>query len=164
MELKRLGNTNLMVPEIGLGVWQYRGGVEPLRRGIELGAFLIDTAEMYDNEREVGEGLRGSGIKRSEAFITTKIWPSHFAPRELERAAKESLVLLCHKRLRCVYCWIATAQHGHRERLLTRATINRRRMVAIELGMCRSGRSGGSSGSVIMGNGNLREQPGGTRS
>ena len=38
IELKQLGNTGVMVPEIGLGTWKYRGGVEPLRRGIELGA------------------------------------------------------------------------------------------------------------------------------
>lgn len=38
MEFKRLSSTDVMVPEIGLGTWRYRGGVEPLRRGIELGA------------------------------------------------------------------------------------------------------------------------------
>ena len=37
MEFKRLGSTDVMVPEIGLGTWRYRGGVEPLRCGIELG-------------------------------------------------------------------------------------------------------------------------------
>ena len=42
MELKPLGNSGIMVPEIELGVWRYSGGVEPLRQGIELGAFLID--------------------------------------------------------------------------------------------------------------------------
>ena len=54
----------------------------------------IDTAEMYDNEREIGEGLRASGVPRGEVFVTTKVWPSHFAPRELVRATKESLVKL----------------------------------------------------------------------
>ena len=49
---------------------------------------------MYDNEREVGEGLRASGVQRDEVFVVTKVWPSHFAPRELLRAAKESLVKL----------------------------------------------------------------------
>jgi hypothetical protein len=37
MELKELGNTGMRVTEIGIGVWRYSGGVEPLRRGIELG-------------------------------------------------------------------------------------------------------------------------------
>jgi diketogulonate reductase-like aldo/keto reductase len=49
---------------------------------------------MYDNEREVGQGFRASGVKRSDVFITTKIWPTHFAPRELERAARDCLARL----------------------------------------------------------------------
>jgi diketogulonate reductase-like aldo/keto reductase len=49
---------------------------------------------MYDNEREVGEGLRTSGVSRNEVFVVTKIWPSHFAPGELLRTAKESLTKL----------------------------------------------------------------------
>ena len=58
-ELKQLGNTGVMVPEIGLGTWKYRGGVEPLRRGIELGAYLIDTAEIYRTENVVGQAIHG---------------------------------------------------------------------------------------------------------
>ena len=54
MEHKALGSTDVMIPEIGLGVWRYSGGVEPLRAGIELGAFLIDTAEIYGTEEVVG--------------------------------------------------------------------------------------------------------------
>ena len=42
----------------------------------------------------MGEGLRAAGIKRDEVFITTKVWPSHFAPRELERSAQASLTRL----------------------------------------------------------------------
>jgi diketogulonate reductase-like aldo/keto reductase len=42
----------------------------------------------------VGEGLRGSGVRRDDVFITTKIWTSHFTPNDLERSAKESLVKL----------------------------------------------------------------------
>lgn len=47
MNYERLGSSSLMIPEIGLGTWRYTGGPEPLRRGVELGANLIDTAEMY---------------------------------------------------------------------------------------------------------------------
>ena len=65
-----------------------------VEQALRLGYRHVDTAEMYDNEREVGEGLRASGVPRDEVFVTTKVWPSHFAPRELERAAKESLVRL----------------------------------------------------------------------
>jgi diketogulonate reductase-like aldo/keto reductase len=61
---------------------------------LRLGYRHIDTAQLYENEREVGEGLRASGIKRDDVFVTTKIWPSHFAPRELERSARERLAQL----------------------------------------------------------------------
>lgn len=84
------------IPLIGLGTWNLRGSscVRMVEQALLLGYRHVGTAEMYDNEREVGEGLRASGLARGEVFITTKIWPSHFAPRELERAAKESLTRL----------------------------------------------------------------------
>jgi 2,5-diketo-D-gluconate reductase B len=84
------------IPLIGLGTWDLRGRVcaRVVEQALRLGYRHVDTAEMYDNEREVGEGLRASGVKRSEVFVTTKIWPSHFAPRELERAARDCLVRL----------------------------------------------------------------------
>jgi len=81
------------IPLIGLGTWDLRGRTcaRMVDEALRLGYRHIDTAELYDNEREVGEGLRASGIERDEVFVTTKVWPSHFSPRELERAAKESL-------------------------------------------------------------------------
>src|SRR5712691_8596017 len=84
------------IPLIGLGTWDLRGrtGARLTEQALRLGYRHVDTAELYDNEREVGEGLRAAGVKREEVFITTKIWPSHFAPRELTRAAKDSLVRL----------------------------------------------------------------------
>ncbi|MGA2894972.1 MAG: aldo/keto reductase [Xanthobacteraceae bacterium] len=84
------------IPLVGLGTWELRG--RPCARIVEqalrLGYRHIDTAEIYDNEREVGEGIRASGVKRRDLFVTTKVWPSHFAPRALERAARDSLVRL----------------------------------------------------------------------
>jgi diketogulonate reductase-like aldo/keto reductase len=84
------------IPLLGLGTWDLRGRVcaRVVEQALRLGYRHIDTAEMYDNEREVGEGFRASGVKRNDVFVTTKIWPSHFAPRELERAARDSLVRL----------------------------------------------------------------------
>ncbi len=81
------------IPLLGLGTWELRGRscAGMVEQALRLGYRHIDTAEMYDNEREVGEGLHASNIKRGEIFVTTKIWPSHFAPRELERAARDSL-------------------------------------------------------------------------
>jgi 2,5-diketo-D-gluconate reductase B len=84
------------IPLLGLGTWDLRGRVcaRVVEQALRLGYRHIDTAEMYENEREVGEGLRSSGVKRNDMFVTTKIWPSHFAPRELQRAARDSLVRL----------------------------------------------------------------------
>src|SRR5580704_12460427 len=84
------------IPAIGLGTWDLRGRTcaRTVEQALRLGYRHIDTAEMYGNEREVGEGLRASGVKRSDVFVTTKVWQDHLAPAELERAAKESLVKL----------------------------------------------------------------------
>src|SRR4051795_9530965 len=84
------------IPAIGLGTWDLRGRVcaRIVEQALRLGYRHIDTAQMYENEREVGEGLRASSVKRDQVFVTTKIWPTHFAPRDLERSAKESLVRL----------------------------------------------------------------------
>jgi 2,5-diketo-D-gluconate reductase B len=84
------------IPAIGLGTWELRGRTcaRIVEQALKLGYRHIDTAQVYENEREVGEGLRGSGIKRSEVFVTTKVWPTNFAPRDLLRSAKESLARL----------------------------------------------------------------------
>jgi diketogulonate reductase-like aldo/keto reductase len=88
MELKRLGNTNVMVPEIGLGAWKYRGGVEPLRHGLALGASLIDTAEIYGTEEIVGRAIQG---RREQVFLATKVSGSHLRHDDVLRAAEASL-------------------------------------------------------------------------
>src|SRR5712691_10265500 len=75
-----------------------------------------------------------------------------------------ALVLLHHKIPRRVFQSIAAAQHGHRGKVATSATMRYRRMVETEFGMWRSGRKGGASGSVTVGNGKLREERGGARS
>ena len=84
------------IPLLGLGTWDLRGRTcaRVVEQALRLGYRHVDTAEMYDNEREVGDGLHASGVKRNDVFVTTKIWPSHFAPRELERAARDCLVRL----------------------------------------------------------------------
>lgn len=84
------------IPAIGLGTWDLRGGVcvEMVEQALRLGYRHIDTAEMYGNEEEVGEGMRASGVSRDEVFITTKVWPDHLAPADLERATKNSLARL----------------------------------------------------------------------
>jgi len=81
------------IPIIGLGTWDLRGRVcaRVVEQALRIGYRHIDTAQAYDNEREVGEGIRASGVRRDEVFVTTKIWWTRFAPRDLERSVKESL-------------------------------------------------------------------------
>lgn len=84
------------IPAIGLGTWELSGRScsRVVEQAIRLGYRHIDTAQAYENEREVGEGVRGSGIRRDEVFVTTKIWTTHFAPLDLIRSVRESLARL----------------------------------------------------------------------
>jgi len=91
LEYRELGGTGEMVPEIGLGTWKYKGGPEPLRKGIELGATLIDTAEMYRTEDAVGEAISG---RRGKVFLATKVLGSNLKYDAVLRAAEKSLRLL----------------------------------------------------------------------
>jgi len=88
---KRLGAAELTIPEIGLGTWQYRGSVQALRKGIELGARFIDTAEAYGTESFVGEVIRDI---RNQVFLATKVSPWNFRPKDLFQAADRSLQAL----------------------------------------------------------------------
>jgi 2,5-diketo-D-gluconate reductase B len=83
------------IPIIGLGTWALRGRdcARLTEQAIRIGYRHIDTAQMYDNEREVGEGVRASG-KRNEVMVTTKVQPSLLTPHDLERSVKESLARL----------------------------------------------------------------------
>src|SRR5262249_41745460 len=87
------------------------------------------------------------------------------------RNGRRALILLRHKLrrerpfiLRRERRFDLAPQHGQRDRISTSLATSRRRMVAMEFGTCRSGRSGGSSGSVTFGKGKLREENFGNRS
>ena len=84
------------IPALGLGTWELTGHVcsRAVEQGLRLGYRHIDTAQIYANERDVGEGIRNSHIRRDQIFVTTKVWTTHFAPNDLLRSAKESLVKL----------------------------------------------------------------------
>jgi 2,5-diketo-D-gluconate reductase B len=81
------------IPAIGLGTWELRDRTcaRVVEQAIRLGYRHIDTAQVYENEREVGEGIHASRVPRDEIFVTTKVWTTHFAPHNLERSVKESL-------------------------------------------------------------------------
>jgi 2,5-diketo-D-gluconate reductase B len=81
------------VPALGLGTWLLTGAdcVEGVRDALELGYRHVDTARAYGNEREVGEGLRASGVPREEVFLTTKVSPNDAAPHRVRASCEASL-------------------------------------------------------------------------
>ncbi len=81
------------VPAVGLGTWQITGAacVEAVGDALGLGYRHIDTARVYRNEREVGEGIRASGVPREDIFLVTKVPPSSAAPDRLRASCEASL-------------------------------------------------------------------------
>ena len=81
------------IPVLGFGTMTLKGDVcvQLVDAALKLGYRHLDTAQMYGNEREVGAGLRGSGIKREEIFLTTKVWFNRLASGDFERSVDESL-------------------------------------------------------------------------
>lgn len=63
------------IPKLGLGTWFIPDGqaAEAVRNAVELGYRLIDTAQAYENEAGIGEGVQSCGIPREEIFVTSKI-------------------------------------------------------------------------------------------
>lgn len=88
-------NNGAKMPVLGFGTWNLRGKEceKCVRYAIETGYELIDTAQMYGNEREVGNAIRQSGIEREKIFITTKVCrPNnsyHGTKKQIERALNE---------------------------------------------------------------------------
>ncbi|MEK6199843.1 MAG: aldo/keto reductase [Psychrobacter sp.] len=91
--IRTAGQAN--IPVLGLGTWQSTGQdcVDVVSQGLKMGYEHIDTAQAYDNEKEVGQGIKQSGISRDKFFLTTKIFPDDmkFQPEKLIAAAKRSL-------------------------------------------------------------------------
>jgi len=80
------------IPSIGFGTFDRRGeaGIAAIAHALELGYRHLDTAQSYDTERECGEALRRSGLKRSEVFITTKVTGSNSAAGKLIPSLQQS--------------------------------------------------------------------------
>jgi len=89
-------NNGVEIPQLGFGVFQ----IEPEKTkdatlaALEVGYRHIDTAEMYGNEKEVGEAVRASGIDRGEIFVTSKLNNGFHDPDDAARAFEQSLQAL----------------------------------------------------------------------
>jgi 2,5-diketo-D-gluconate reductase B len=86
----------MSIPKLGIGTFRLQGEVviDSVRNGLEAGYRVIDTAQIYGNEAEVGAAIAASGVPRSELFITTKIWIENLSRDKLIPSLKESLAKL----------------------------------------------------------------------
>ena len=89
METIKLNN-GITCPVIGIGTYMLapKDAQNSTREALKMGYSLVDTANAYVNERAVGRGVKESGLRREEVFISTKLWPSEY---ENENAVDETL-------------------------------------------------------------------------
>ena len=86
-------NDGNAIPQLGFGVFQIDSDdtTEAVLRALEVGYRHIDTAEMYGNEREVGEAVRASGLPREQVFVTSKLSNAFHRPDDARRAFDRTL-------------------------------------------------------------------------
>ena len=89
-------NNGVMMPAIGFGVFQIPANEteKVVSESLEVGYRMIDTAASYFNEKQVGNAIRHSGLKREDVFITTKLWVQDYEYEDALRAFDKSLKLL----------------------------------------------------------------------
>jgi 2,5-diketo-D-gluconate reductase A len=89
-------NDGNRIPQLGFGVFQIEPAktAEAVRTALEIGYRHIDTAEMYGNEKEVGQGIRDAGMDRGEVFITSKLNNGYHKPDDARRAFDGTLSAL----------------------------------------------------------------------
>ncbi len=94
------------MPLLGLGTYRnddYDQCVASVRTALEMGYRHVDTAQMYGNERAVGDGIAAADVDRQEVFLATKVWHSNLSYEGVLRAAERSLDLLSTDYLDLLY-------------------------------------------------------------
>ncbi|EPB82580.1 alcohol dehydrogenase [Mucor circinelloides 1006PhL] len=89
-------NTGAEMPLVGLGTWLSKPDEvrKAVKYALETGYRHLDCAYVYRNEDEVGQGIRESGVPRSEIFVTSKLWNTHHRKEYVKSAVKASLEAL----------------------------------------------------------------------
>jgi 2,5-diketo-D-gluconate reductase A len=89
-------NNGQSIPQLGFGVFQIepKNTVEAVSTALQAGYRHIDTAEMYGNEKEVGEAIAKSGLNRADVFVTSKLDNGFHRPDDARRAFDASLEAL----------------------------------------------------------------------
>lgn len=86
-------NNGVAMPQVGFGVFQIAASqcAEAVHTALQAGYRLLDTAQTYCNEREVGRAIRESGIPRQDIFVTTKVWVTEFGYDKARASVTASL-------------------------------------------------------------------------
>lgn len=86
-------NDGASIPQLGFGVYQIKPDetANAVKTALDIGYRHIDTAEMYQNERGVGEGIRNAGVDRAEVFVTSKLNNGFHRPDDARRAFDKTL-------------------------------------------------------------------------
>lgn len=81
------------VPALGFGTWQLTGEncIKAVTKALQLGYRHIDTAQIYENEGEVGQALLNSGVARKDIFLTTKVWMTNYKRKDVLSSVETSL-------------------------------------------------------------------------
>ena len=90
-------NNEVLMPEIGFGVWHAEEGpetVNAVKAALANNYRLIDTAAFYKNEKSVGEAIASSDVPRDQIFVTTKVWNDDIRAGKTKEAFDKSLKLL----------------------------------------------------------------------
>lgn len=82
----------IKIPKLGFGTSMLKGpqAVSAVQSALSAGLRHIDTAQIYNNEEEVGTAIKASSVRREDIFLTTKIWRSCFAPSEVKSSFEKS--------------------------------------------------------------------------
>lgn len=86
-------NNGVKMPKLGYGVYQVTKDEceRCVLEALKVGYRLIDTAQSYFNEEEVGSAMKKSGIPREEIFLTTKVWIEHYGYENTKKSVLESM-------------------------------------------------------------------------
>ena len=86
----------MSIPSFGVGTFRLQGQVvvDSVRNALDVGYRAVDTAQIYENEAEVGQAIEASGVARGDLFLTTKIWVPNYSRAKLVPSLKESLAKL----------------------------------------------------------------------
>jgi 2,5-diketo-D-gluconate reductase A len=89
-------NDQTTIPQLGFGTFQVPPArtAETVAAALEVGYRHLDTAQMYDNEEGVGQGIAASGLPREDLYVTTKLNNSNHAPDDVRRSFDESFAKL----------------------------------------------------------------------